>query len=260
MNHVRTIIGGALCALVLAGPARVVAQEDARDRARRILAEAQAHEGEERYALAAQSYLELYDALHQAQMPRAPVALWSAGNALAQVPGHEREAAEILRRFLGESATLVADEHVRDWRSTAVGLIDELEARVPTAARDGGPAEESAEPPGEGSFSLIGPMIMGGGGALVLAGVIMGAIALAQDADQVSRCPDRMNCPDSLMADVEQTRTLAMVGDAFWIAGAVIAAAGLTLTLLLREAADGSVSLVLGGTVDGGSVRVRGAF
>ncbi|MFK7990443.1 MAG: hypothetical protein AB8I08_30760 [Sandaracinaceae bacterium] len=98
------LVGALLAALA---PSAVRAQDD--DQARSLLAEAQGHEDEERYALAGQRYLELYDVMEGAEMERAPVALWSAGNALSRVPGQEREAIDALRRFLDTSSALAAE-------------------------------------------------------------------------------------------------------------------------------------------------------
>lgn len=266
MNHARTIIGAVLCTLVLAGPIRAVAQEDdARDRARQILAGAQAHEAEERYALAAQRYMELYDVLHGAQMSRAPVALWSAGNALSQVPGREREAVETLRRFLSESTTLTDDEHVRDWRSTAISLIEELEARAPTtsAAEVSAPIPESAlsvEVESDGSISPIGPIVLGVGGAVLLSGLVTIGVAYGQDQNLVARCPERVGCDESMAGEVEATRTLGLVGDVLWIAGAAVALTGLVLTFVLEDDPGERAEVQVGGVQGGAVASLRWRF
>src|SRR5689334_21308775 len=87
--------------------------------ARRLLQLAQDHEQAEHWALATQTYLELHAFMQLHSFARAPVALWNAGLALSHVPGREREAAELMQRFLDDSNTpaLTEASDVRDWRS-----------------------------------------------------------------------------------------------------------------------------------------------
>src|SRR5690606_12625608 len=89
-----------------------------------------AHVEAERWALAAEAYRELYDFSREHGAPQAPIALWNVGLALLRVPGREAEARDAFQRFLDESTTLTDDPQVRDWRSTALEHIAELEARI----------------------------------------------------------------------------------------------------------------------------------
>lgn len=226
------------CALLV--PSAASAQGD-RARLEVALQEAEAHEQGGRPALAAERYLEAYDLMRRAQMRNAPLVLWNAGHQLAQVPGREREAIDVIRRFLSESTPL-ADEmaQVRDWRSRALSELDELEARAT-------PSSELAEPTGEtesetssgGGISPIGPIVMGIGGAALIPGLIVVGVAFAQDQDLRSRCPTQVGCDPAIPDDdVESTRNLGIAGDVTWIAGAAVALTGLVLTLVLEETDD----------------------
>lgn len=263
----------ALCALAVTWSTSAAAQTEAEAEARRILQEAQAHDAEGRPAMAAQRYLELYDVMRGAELPRAPIALFSAGLALSQLPGREREAIDTLQRFLDESTTLTDDAEVRDWRSEAVTLIDELEARAAPAEEEvEGPEEsdtpaEAAEPvepadEGGGGISPIGPVLLGVGGAAVVAGIIMGAVAFSQGQDLLDRCPTEMDCPGDLRDDEDTARTLAIAGDVTWIGGAIVAATGLVLTLVLTGDGDGGerAELRFESTPGGGVAALRGGF
>jgi len=264
----KTIITAILCVLALAEPTNALAQEDATERARRILAESQAHHEAGREALAAEGYLQLYEALREIGRAGAPVALWNAGNALAEVPGRERDAIATLRRFLDESTILTDDPQIRTWRSTAVGLIAELEARAPQSGQDlgepdGSGAEEPTPPPTSqgSSVSPVGPVLLGVGGATLIPGLILAAVGLIQNQDLINRCPERVGCDDTVISDAEATRTLGIAGDVLWIVGASVAIAGLVLTLTLEDDADGErVEAQLEGVHGGGVASLRGRF
>jgi len=210
--------------------------EEARDEARRLLVEAQDHSDAGRHALAAERYLTMYDVMHEAGLPRASIALYSAGRALAEVPGREREARETLQRFLTESTTLTDDPQVRDWRSNAVEEITELDARIEVAApeEEDAPNEIASAPPEGGTISPVGPIVLGIGGAAVLAGLITGGVALAEGDDLRARCGGSV-CPDSDQGRIDNVTALSNATDALLFGGAAVAVVGLVLTLVLRE-------------------------
>lgn len=236
----------------------------ARDSARRVLAEARAHEQEGRLALAGQSYGQLYDVMRGAGFSRSSVALWNRGRVLGSVPGQEREAMSALRRFLEESTLLETAADVREWRSSAVSLIQELELRAPAAeldaptegegdaVRQGEPGAQEAQEAQGGSVSPVGPILLGVGGAVLLAGTAVGIAVLVQDGDLTAMCSETRCPPEArgLAADVE---ALALATDVLVIAGAVIAAAGLVLTLTLSDE-DASARVQVG------PLGVQGAF
>lgn len=72
----------------------------------------------------------------------------------------------------------------------------------------------------------------------MIAGLIIGSVALARDGDLDEACPSRMGCAETLRSGYDEARTLATVGDVAWISGAAVASVGLILTILLRENED----------------------
>lgn len=278
MRCLSYVAAAGLSAVFVLASAGVHAQDDdATERARQLLAEAQAHYEGGRRALAAESYMQLYETLRGAGSERAPIALWNAGEALADVAGREQDAIATLRRFLDESTTLTEDPDVRDWRSEAVSLIDELEARVPhetqTADALGEPSEAAAderpqETPSEEdstSISPIGPVVLGVGGALLVPGLIIAAVGLVENQGHIDDCPARVDCTPTMPspADVAATRDLGLVGDVLWIAGAGVAIVGLVLTLTLKESAEdeeASAALEVRGAPGGGVAALQVRF
>jgi hypothetical protein len=261
------LLGLALPAPGLAQEAAEPASEDeaARDEARRLLDEAQAHSDAGRHALAAETYLQMYDVMHRASLPRASIALFSAGRALAQVPGHEREARDTLQRFLRESTTLTDDAQVRDWRSDAVEQITELEARAPDESAEETPAEAEAVEaplPREESPSPLGPIVMGVGGATLLAGVIVGAFSLSMDAEFRDACGDLTMCPTALRPQYDEMRAFSAAADVLMVAGGVVAVLGLVLTLTISNGDQREPDVVVSGTCtgDGCLTAARGRF
>lgn len=243
----RTAVILAICLLTVAASAQATAQDGQADEATRtelarIRDEAIALDDAGRFALAAQRYLDLHAAMQRAGLPRAPVALWSAGLALTRVPGRERDARDTLQRFLDESTTLTDDAQIRDWRSTALEHIAELDARIGARSSepDEGSGDATAAPPiaAVGATHVAGPIVLGIGGAAIVAGLITGGVALGADSTFSDMCPSRTNCSEETRASYDEARTFGAVSDALWIGGTVIAVTGLLLTLFLREGSE----------------------
>lgn len=246
-----------LGALLLASAPSASAQEPDSDprlqQARELFEQGAAHHADGRYLLAAQAFEQAHALMVEANHPRAGMILFNIGASLEQIPGREAEARDAYQRFLTEAPG--DDPAVQDQIARVQDRIRELNARIGEGGTGAVSPEES------GGISPAGPIVMGVGGAAIIAGIIMGAIALTQDADQAGRCPTRMNCLEELMPEVEQTRTLAAVGDGFWIGGVVVAAAGLVLILVLRDDPErGDVAIEAVGATGGGGLRVRGSF
>lgn len=123
-------------------------------------------------------------------------------------------------------------------------------------ARLGSSQPPSSSPESTGSISPIGPIVMGVGGAALIAGLVLVGVAGAQDADLLERCPDRVGCDESLRQDVEATRSLAVAGDILWIAGAVVAVGGLVLTFALPSDEQQPVQTAIRGVPGGGLASV----
>lgn len=220
----------------------------------RLRDEALAHDSAGRYALAAQSYQELYEGMTRVQHPRACVALWNRGLVLMQIPGRETEARETIQRFLDESTHLGADPEVAGFRSEAPARIAEIDARIATAPRVDAPSPQEETSPDSPGISPIGPIILGIGGALVVAGLVLGGVALSVDSDFEDMCPTRMNCAESTRSTYDNATRLAAIGDVMWISGSVVGVVGLVLTLVLSG--DGAESAA--GEASGSSLPAGG--
>lgn len=246
---------GILFLLLLAQPSTVHAQAadeagipaEVANEARRLLAEARAHHEARRYALAAEGYMAMYEVLRGANHPRAPIALWNAGLALMEIPGRDREARATFQRFLDESTTLTDDAQVRDWRSSAVERIAELDTRIradepePTDTDDG----ENPEPVASSASttSPVGPVILGLGGLVAVTGAVIGGVVLVQDDSLAAMCMDG-HCPEAARPLANDIERLALTAEALVISGAAVALTGLLLTLLLRHEAPAETANV----------------
>ncbi len=254
-----TVLAGSLC-LALVGSASAAEAQSARDRAEQAIEEANAHAEEGRHALAAERYLDGYDLMREAGMPNAPLVLWMAGDQLSQLPGRERDAIETLRRFLHESTTL-ADEaaQVRDWRSSALSRLDELEARVsPEESETAAPTEQG--PQRREHLSPIGPIVLGIGiGALGVGGVF-GALALVHESSLSEMCGGDV-CLDSEENRSLHSEMLAFSGvsDGFLIGGGLVAVTGLVLLFALDPDTE-EVAPEAACTTSGCWAGVRGSF
>ncbi|MBX3275818.1 MAG: hypothetical protein KF729_36510 [Sandaracinaceae bacterium] len=222
--------------------------EPARVEARRLLAEAEVHTDAGRPALAARSYLAMHEVMHGAGLPRAPVALYSAGQSLAIVPGRQAEARDLLRRFLDESTTLTDASDIRDWRSTALETIAELEASIPATERTPPPSAATSDPSprgpdlgastSEGEVHPVGPIVLAVGGAGLIAGVIIGAVSLGQAGDFRGVCDDLAMCPTALRPQYQEMRDFSAAADVLYVVGGITAALGLVLTLAVQEGSE----------------------
>jgi tetratricopeptide (TPR) repeat protein len=225
------VVGGATTALAQA-PRPPAIDEATRAELARLRDEAIAHDDAGRYALAAESYQELYDGMTRVHHPRAYVALWNRGLVLMQIPGRENEARETIQRFLEESTLLDSDPEVAAFRSEAPTGIAEIDARVGSDASQEEDQRQDAVAD-RGGVLPVGPVVLGIGGALVVAGVILGGVAVSIDGDFESMCPTRMNCPESARPAYDNATTLATIADVIWLRGSVIGVTGLVLTLAL---------------------------
>ena len=224
--------------------------------ARGLFDQAQAHFDAGRYALAAESFQRAYDIMHELGRPTAPLILFNVGSSLQRVPGREREARDAYARFLDEASE--DDPAAREQMETVRARILELDARL----RPTSPSDAPVEPGGRGgaSISPVGPIVLGAGAAALIAGLILGGVALGQDGEIGAECPARTGCPGALRAQYEDAKTLALAGDALWISGAVIAATGLVLTVVLDGGGGDTASAALSCGGAGCRAELRGVF
>ena len=241
------------------------------ERARALFEQAEADFANHLYPAAAAGYQQSYELLREAGRATAPLVLYNVG--LAWERAQQRDMAlEAYRRFVEdavpedpEAQRRVADARARisvlerpaatppppDTTSTPA-------AATPTSAPAAATTASTTSSDGGGGISPVGPILMAGGGALVITGLILGGVAMGRDGDFESMCPTRMGCDPALQAQWDETRTLAIAGDALWITGALVAATGLVLTFVLTEAGDDDASAALSCGV--GGCDVRGSF
>lgn len=230
---------------------------DVRARGRRLQDEARAHVEAERWALAAEAYRELYDFSREHGAPQAPIALWNVGLALLRVPGREAEARDAFQRFLDESTTLTDDPQVRDWRSTALEHIAELEARISSsdasatgdddgdahAPNDAHGSNDVPAPSSGGGISPIGPVLLGTGVLSLGVAGVFGALALTCESDLRNRCGGLvcLDTPEHRGIN-DEMRLFGGVTDVLLVAGGLVAVTGLILTFTLTEGGAGSAT------------------
>jgi hypothetical protein len=169
-----------------------------------------------------------------------------------EVPGREREARDVIQRFLDESTALSNEPDVADFRSAAVARLAEVNARI----ESGGRAPDA--PSQGGSVSPVGPIVIGVGAAAILASVITGVLALDASRASEEGCADGL-CPPENEARHEDAVTLGNVTDGLLFPGIGIAAAGIILTLVL-PGESGSAPLAAACTVDGCVLSARARF
>lgn len=148
---------------------------------------------------------------------------------------------------------------------------------LPVTASAAGPAPSGA--PTAGPVAPASPMRAAGwvgisvGGAGLVAGAILGVVAISQkDALDKAGCSASL-CPESSRADVGTYNTFRMISGASLIAGGVLAAAGITLLVVAPRQADaapapapapragqGRAIEKLAVTVRPGGLSVNGAF
>jgi tetratricopeptide (TPR) repeat protein len=99
-------------------------------------------------------------------------------------------------------------------------------------------------------WTIVGWSAIGTGAAAVVAGLIIDGVAASTRPSEDEACTDsdgQLLCREDLRDDIESSNTLAIAGDITWIAGSVIAAAGVValFTLAGSEGDDGGPIVAL---------------
>jgi tetratricopeptide (TPR) repeat protein len=87
--------------------------------------------------------------------------------------------------------------------------------------------------------------VIGVGGAAVIAGVVMDAVAAGKRPDTDVGCIDNdggLLCRAEQRDDIESSNSLAIAGDVTWIAGSAVAATGVVLLFVLDSGDDASAT------------------
>jgi len=183
----------------------------------------------------------------------AAIANWEKSYALSQKPlifenignayerlGNARKAREYLKKW---RAVAPSEEHgILDARiknlDARVAQDDEVEAarkaKEEKAKRERDEALRRAEQPKGPGISVPALALMGGGGAAVIAGVVLDIVAFTQRPASTD-CTDNKGstlCLTSTKDPIKSSNRLAITGDVLWIVGAAAAGAGLALVIL----------------------------
>ncbi|MEC7525969.1 MAG: tetratricopeptide repeat protein [Myxococcota bacterium] len=211
------VMGGLLGLVLLSLPAQALAQENLEE-ARATFEQAETEFERANYALALQGFQRSYELLEG--HPRRPLVLYNIGRCYEEL-GRHREARDAYQRYLDEAGSEALE------REDTEARIRELDTRVTMDAST--PAE------GGGDISPLGPVVMGVGGAMLVAGAVVGGLALASRGDLTAMCDSAMRCPADSRGLADEVSGLALATDVLLFGGAAIAAAGLVLTLVLQE-------------------------
>ncbi|MCC6874291.1 MAG: hypothetical protein IT378_08265 [Sandaracinaceae bacterium] len=206
----------------------------------------------------------LHAEMERLGMPRAPVALWNAGRALANVPGREREARDVLQRFLDGTTALANEADVAEFRSAAVARIAELDARIGNdEPATTSPPTTSTEPTSSagGSISPVGPIVLGSGIGILGVAVVFGVLAVTHEADLKNRCggTDCPNTPEN-HAFYDEMRAFGAVTDVLLIIGGVTSVVGTIVTFTLNEGGRTEASASARARPGGAEVVIAGSF
>lgn len=230
--------------------ARAQAAEDPRIAdARARFERAEEHYGSGNFALALEGYEYAYERLREAGHPNAVLVTYNIAQTNERL-GRLRVALEGFDRFLVEAP---ADAPFRD---EATRRAADLRRRIELAAEDAGPGAPAAS---EGDISPVGPILLGVGGVAALVGAVIGAVAIAEGDVARAGCVDT-SCPPDARPGIESAQTLANVADGLLFGGLAVAAAGLVLTLVLRDEPSEPVQASAACSPTGCGAVLRGRF
>ncbi|HJL15725.1 MAG TPA: tetratricopeptide repeat protein [Sandaracinaceae bacterium LLY-WYZ-13_1] len=240
-----------LALTVAAVPAPVAAQPDeavAEARTRFELAERHFDDGD--YALALSEFERVRELMEAADHPNAIYVEYNIALANEEM-GREQAALAAYERFLAESGPEAPN------REEAQRRLRELRARLELDARDRAAAERAAVE-SDGSISPIGPIVTAIGGAAMIAGGVLGGVAIAESDRAREGCVDS-RCPAGARDGIADAQTLAHVSDALLFGGLAVAATGVVLLFVLREGGDEAAASAAC-TGRGCAAFVRGRF
>ena len=239
-----------VAAIVTLTSATAFAQAD-EARARQEFDTASTEFGRGNFALALQAFQRSYDLLEG--HPRRPLILFNIGRCYEEL-GRYVDARDAYGRYLREAGADAVEREETEAR------LRELETRAGMGEEGGGTTTTSAQTssgnaatttstttstssPGDGAssgsgggggISPVGPIFLGVGGAMVIAGAITGALTLSSRGDLTAMCTG-MACPESSRGLADDVSTLALTTDILLFGGLAVAATGVLLTLLLTD-------------------------
>jgi tetratricopeptide (TPR) repeat protein len=260
MSLGNAVVGLAAVMSVAVLPFRASAQEDGLsvDEARTRFELAERHFDEGEYALALAEFERVHELMEAAGHPNAIYVVYNIAFANERL-GREAAAVEAYERFLAESAPDAPN------RENAQRQLRELRLRLELAAADrrSDDARAGASRDGTGgglTISPVGSIVAAVGGASVMAGAVVGAVALMESQRAQESCIDA-SCPAAVRGELATAHTLANASDGLLFGGLAVAATGVVLMFVLPGAPDESAASVsVGCTHRGCSAAVRGRF
>jgi tetratricopeptide (TPR) repeat protein len=200
----------------------------------------------ELFTEAEDAFLAAYEAMSE-QDERRSLILLNVAQAIERQGGRDADALEAWKRFEREARGVADDAALL----RASQRIRELEARL-NRRRQEEPEpislqlDEEAltgEPKRSPHWAGIG--VTGAGGAMVLAGGIVGIVGLARRSAVLDRC-DGTACPEDARADADQLKRLGRAADALLWPGLALTAVGTILLIKLDARDDGRISASCG--------------
>lgn len=226
--------------VALGSSAAVQAQESDSDdstRARELYLEGDRFYREGRYEQAVEAFREAYELSERPQL------LYNMANAYERL-NRLREAGDALEQYLPHAPA--EDRSAVESRLTA--LRARMEAQEANASgddqeEDGVRDRERPPPPQPRSPDVVGPaVLLGLGGASLVAAGLMGAFALVLSDSTATSCMDvgaRTLCSEGARANVESAQGLALATDITWAAGAALAGIGLVWLIVELTSSSG---------------------
>lgn len=234
----------------LAAPA--LAQEEptgpAVDEARRRFELGTQHAEQGDWALALTEWEQVRALLESARHPRASYVLYNIARANEEL-GRTGEAIEAYERYLAATA----DDPDAPSRPDAERHLRELRTR--RQLQGGGEPAEAA--PGGFSPSPVGIAIGAAGALAIIAGAVVGGVALSQGESARSEC-EGTRCTPEAYAAIGDAQTLANAADGLLWGGLGVLAVGAVLTVVLGESGEASATAAC--TTEGCTALVRGRF
>lgn len=177
-----------------------------------------------RYEEALAAFEEAYE------LSERPLLLFNMANAQER-SGHWEDAIVSLEAYLPHAE---ADEQAR--------IQDRLESLRQRADRLRDLTETDPETPvEEPPRSLLGPLVIAGGGALLAGGVALAFVARGARSDLDAMCIEGESgrlCPRSAQSAERRDLRTSIVADSFFVAGAALVGVGLYFLLRKSESAD----------------------
>jgi len=132
---------------------------------------------------------------------------------------------------------------------------------VTSAPLAGSGASGEPTPPAErqgGGLATVGWVGIVAGGVGLATGAITGALAIGKHSTLANECPDASNCNAS--SDISSYHTLGTISTVGFIAGGVLAGAGLVLVITSPSGTASSGAATIGPYVGLGSIGAVGSF